>query len=691
MAIHWKILFKSLRAGTDYTVNVYDDSYTGTPVVLKGGAQPFSTEENNDEDPFVFVREQSGHIRIVDDGLTEGGSIFSWEDMVPQTDLDRPVTLTAGGQVVWQGFMQAQNFSNTLYGGTQEREFPVQCLLSVMGAKDIDHTQKQVHNFAYVIDKCFAAIGITPQSSPLRVGSFYFQGANGIARSFLVKLIDWQNFVTDNGDGTISARFDALTAITDVCRFWGWTVRTIGHDVWFVCADDSADVPGFLKLTHTQLQSIGNEADTTVGTELDFTDVNLDEAGDIFASMQNDDIMTRGASTAVVTADSGTASDALVEAWPEYIERQMLENTWSQIVEYYSWQGVKGSGGEWRMERAYAKYTTLEYNIATPFFKVTCNQSYAGLCLAQLSSNYDDLRYATGIDFQDSIQLKKEYDPTRTLVQIETEFEHVYDGEFVIKGDVYKSGYCYKTNSYTLNHSIKMRFGIGQTRSTAKWYDGNYGWSNTQVIVDAHVNFNDGIWRFGDGVRDSISIGSGMAMRGKVFIDLLGGIGEYDWFPDGSYPAGGLFTLDIVGFTVDYTRPGFDFLTLKKVNLDGRKEYKASNNNMSRNRWDDDAVYASGNLQFGYGLVFNENTLTPLINAHYYTKSTSPEQHLVERVANYWRTSSRLLSVELRSEIASVGGLNPGQTVTLAGKHLYPLSISRDWRDDVSAINLIKI
>jgi hypothetical protein len=697
--IHWKIKFKSLRAGTDYTVNIWKDGSlpSGYPLTLKGGAQPFVTQEDEDEDPFVNVRQQSGYISIVDDGFATNANnaqvSFSWKSFIPQTDLDRPVTLTVGNTVVWQGFMQAQSFSGTLYGGVQEREFPVQCILSVMEAKDIDHTQKDVHNFAYLLDKCFYSVGITPSSSPISLGNIYFQGEYGIAKNFLMSLIDWQNFVTDNGDGSsILPRFDAMTALTDVCRFWGWTARTHGRDIYFCCADDTSSVPGFLRLTHSQLQSIGNETDTTVGTDVDYDEVDLDDAGDIFASFDNDEIQARGASTAVVTADSGIAPDAIVEAWPEYISRSMLADNWGDIKEYYSWQGVNGNSGEWKEERAYAKYTTARQSVQTPYFKVTTDQTYASVRLAQFSTDYAELQYAVSINYQNIIQLGKEYDGSRVLAQIETEFEHIYDGHFQIKGDVYRGGYCYHTNSYTLNHSIKMRFGIGKTRATAKWYDGLYTWNDSPTIFDAHVNFNDGIWRFGDSVRDSIWVlEAGQGKKGKVFIDLLGGIGENDWFPDGSFPLGGIFYLDIVNFTLSYTRFSYDFLTSKRVQLDGRKEYSASNDNMSRNRWDDDTVYASGDLDFGFGLVFNHDTLRPLVNATYYSGSQPPEQHLANRVASYWATAKRVVKADLRSEIAAVGGLTPGKMVMLDGWGFYPIGISREWRDDVSNITFIEI
>ena len=125
MAIHWQIKFKSLRAANgneDYTVNIYDDDYTGDPIPLKGGAEPFVTQEDDDEDIFTPMRTQSGYIRIVDDGFDaqEPAQPFNWKDLVPSTDIDRPVVLTNGNNVVlWHGFMQAQNFSGVLYGNPQ--------------------------------------------------------------------------------------------------------------------------------------------------------------------------------------------------------------------------------------------------------------------------------------------------------------------------------------------------------------------------------------------------------------------------------------------------------------------------------------------------------------------------------------------------------------------------------------------
>ena len=162
MAIHWQIPFVSLRTHTQYTVNVYDMTYSGSPVLLKGGADPITTDEDGDDDPFAPIITQSGKLRIIDDGFAaDGVTPFDWKQFVPSLAAERPVTLTHmvnGTAVVdWQGFMQTQDFSGTLYDIPQEREFPLCCPLSVLKSQQPSTADPQRHNFAYVIDLMAAA------------------------------------------------------------------------------------------------------------------------------------------------------------------------------------------------------------------------------------------------------------------------------------------------------------------------------------------------------------------------------------------------------------------------------------------------------------------------------------------------------------------------------------------------------
>ena len=87
MANNYSITFISLRAGTVYTVNI--GGGTGNAIPLKGGAEPFSTQEDGQEDEFMPIRTQSGYLRIVDDGKDANGNAFNWKDLIPSTNISR--------------------------------------------------------------------------------------------------------------------------------------------------------------------------------------------------------------------------------------------------------------------------------------------------------------------------------------------------------------------------------------------------------------------------------------------------------------------------------------------------------------------------------------------------------------------------------------------------------------------------
>ena len=163
MAIHWQVKFRSLRANTLYTVSIYDDNYSGTPVQLKGGEHPFTTEEDNDDDFFTPVRTQSGYLRIVDDGKDASGNTLAagdrWDKMIPTTDMSRKVILTDGNNnIKWQGYLQPQTFTGKMYDNYQEREFPVFCALSVLEGMETPTNQYGVVNFAFVLNRIITLI-----------------------------------------------------------------------------------------------------------------------------------------------------------------------------------------------------------------------------------------------------------------------------------------------------------------------------------------------------------------------------------------------------------------------------------------------------------------------------------------------------------------------------------------------------
>jgi hypothetical protein len=218
MAVHWTISFKSLRAQTVYTASVYDSTYNGSAIPLLPAEEPFTTEEDNDDDPFKPLRTQTGYLRIVDNGKDANGNAFDWTEFQPKTDYDRPVVLTnAGGTVVWQGFLQAQNFSGELYEPTQEREFPIQCALSMLGSQFPSTNYIGIVNFAYLLQTLSSTVS-TISGSAVSFDSFVIQGGVD-ARNWILRKFHWANLLQENDDEDVMAQYDLKTCLEDTCKF----------------------------------------------------------------------------------------------------------------------------------------------------------------------------------------------------------------------------------------------------------------------------------------------------------------------------------------------------------------------------------------------------------------------------------------------------------------------------------------
>ena len=118
-------------------------------------------------------------------------------------------------------------------------------------------------------------------------------------------------------------------------------------------------------------------------------------------------------------------------------------------------------------------------------------------------------------------------------------------------------------------------------------------------------------------------------------------------------------------------------------------EYTSENNSSTGIEWNADCIFATdNNLEYGWGLLMNADG-TFLSGVGYNGHVAHPEQHLADRVANYWATSKRRMSVELRTDVVTEP--TPKNKVTLDGCTFQTLAISHDWRDDITKLTLIQI
>lgn len=695
-AISYQIKFVSLRTSTLYTVNIWKNNYVGNPTVLQGAAEPFTTEEDADEDPFTPIRTQSGYIRITDNLRTLDGAILTagwWKDIIPRSDTAHYVTLThqSGGATVidWQGYMQAQNFGSEMYDRIQEREFPIQCPLTILKAMKTPTSRANIENFAAMLDYMLSQM---PHASITQV--VVHGGAN--AQQRLLKKFDWSNFMDSDGepDYTLS------DILEDMCKYWGWTARIQGTTVYLTCGDDTGE-RSLLTMTRAQLTTMaGGTAAGTVTTAENAPAVTLTDTdtNPIFATTENEDFVQRGPNKAVVKAEVN-AEDTLVEVLPKSVHDNLEDGnfTWTQI-------GDNPRVGYFQS----AVIGTFDSNTLTG-----TSDEWGGYCLRVIYPE-DDTDNGTSADM---IRIDR-VPSTTPIASLRTKRMMNYSGGSIkISGTVWENTLHYDWDTAF----VRMRLGIGPNadRTGAKWFyfqeertgsTFNYGWGNSPAYFMAFI---DSGGRF-VGVADiALGIQFGPLMcsfpaipvpstntYGYMFLDIMG----VNMYQNGSEE--GRRNLQIADLKIEFTRdetviPATTSTPVGRVKKKDRvssKEYKASNTNQTHDEWNADCIFASdANMKYGYGLLMNAD-YSFMTTAPFGSGSQIPEQHLANRVANYWANAKRRFGCSLRadmkvndSDATRIAAITPIHKVTVDGTLCETVAISRNWRDDIVAITLIEI
>lgn len=702
---NYSITFKSLRSGIAYTLTIGGGS--GDAIPLHGGAEPFTTDEDASEDQFTPIRTQSGYFRIMDNGTNANGGALSsdwWKDLLPATDSERYVKLThfSGSSTIvdWQGFMQSQTFSGALYGNPQEREFPVICPLGVLAGKNIDFNAG-LKNFAYLLKSVCDTIdlksggtlsgGVITVNGAVHIDTIIVQGGAD-AQVWLLTKIDWQNFATEDADGVMRAKYSIYEVLEDMCRFWGWTARTKGTVLYLTASDDSAE-QSFLTLTRAQLDTMagGTSAGTTssIIPSVTLTDTSVVP---IFANTDQTDSKVQGPHRAVVKADCNE-HNTVVKFAPKDIQDYMGDD--------YDWV----PGGE-DLVGYFTTTPKTASNQGSDTMKVTTG-TYGRISRRQIYQSTESESAIVG----DMLMVLANHVNTSPSIQLQTLRPMSFGGGSISLGGTAWMGaepLQQEKNKYT----IRMRLGIGMTRLSAKWWymamktvgttpTISSGWSSTPSIFNVPLSGNT---LKSTGTYFTIFIGGLMYIYpaipvpedtyGYIFIDIMG---AHDYTNGNEIEA-----FEIANLEISYSRDSYQIpssigevrpreLITKRVTT---KEYSAVNSNDSKEEWNANCIFASdNNMEYGYGLLLNAdgNIIQTVQYGGSATNQQHPEQHLANRVANYWATAKRKIDTELL--VNNMGDVTPHTKVSVTGENgtFTPIAISRNWRDDVLKLSLLQL
>lgn len=237
---HWQCQFQSFN-GTQYAVNICKQTArVGDIVQLTGAAEPFTTQEDDSDDIFTPIRIQTGYLRVID----PDGTLMA--DLIPANNTERLVQLWSGtntdGRFIpsllrWQGFLQAQAYTQPWDGNAYVLEIPVKSLLGAFEDVSIDETFASAEkNVAALIFDAFDNFGLVADNdlTHLIITSDVSDAPNTLLKSIIQMAVFFdREIVNDEGDSYEQlvgmSYYDALSS---VMTLYGLQLREDGAEIY---------------------------------------------------------------------------------------------------------------------------------------------------------------------------------------------------------------------------------------------------------------------------------------------------------------------------------------------------------------------------------------------------------------------------------------------------------------------------
>ena len=242
--IHWQIPFASAIDKKQYRVDIYQEGYTGNPVTLLAGSSPFNTEEDNNPDLFTPIRTQSGTLSIVT--KLPDGTMLKAQDILPSNNTDCPVQLVelndGEEEVVWQGFLSCEAYSQDYIGIAQELSLSLISVLEAMDSVEINMAELSG------VQTIGAILGHLVQKINEHAVAPFTLYVGGIGQHILTRYADTALFYekeerdTENGTEIIMQGVAVKEALSKIATYMGWCVREQGTAIYMQTAGIDASV-----------------------------------------------------------------------------------------------------------------------------------------------------------------------------------------------------------------------------------------------------------------------------------------------------------------------------------------------------------------------------------------------------------------------------------------------------------------
>ena len=228
--VHWRIQFRT-RSEKIGVLNLYEENYSGAVVELTPAAVPFETQEDSSDKWLEPIRKQSGYIRVLDEGNTEG--------IMPVGMKDRYVEYREDDVLQWCGYMVPDVYSSDWDVTPLEVEFPVVGGLGVLEGIYLNEDDGLgVVPLARLVYDALKATGVDYSMIYFPKEVLQYAGAGDYLFPISLEVSRF-NFFQDNdslnNEDYDWTRYNGEThynVLAEVMKFFGWTIRERGKDLW---------------------------------------------------------------------------------------------------------------------------------------------------------------------------------------------------------------------------------------------------------------------------------------------------------------------------------------------------------------------------------------------------------------------------------------------------------------------------
>lgn len=710
---YWKIPFKDMD-GVSHEVRIEKPSDQLTDSTLEGGAVPFVTQEDKSQDFFRPVRLQSGYLRISDTGKDQEGNDFDWHDFIPANATDRRVALYMGNTLEWVGYMKPETFQGNFNEYPQEREFPIQCPLSVLASFDFEVNDNAPFNFGSVLLKILGNL-------PNDFDRLYFPTLKSVEHyGWLFKKVSPTLFYELNDNAEREWKYNCLEMLTSFAQFYGFQTRFVGKNIWFTSTD--ADyATQFAYVLYSELQYIVADQPYTIYTEQWATAAALPDA---FKSINNAEVILPGVKRAVVT-DNVAKIDKLFEFPYDVIKKCLLKDPVSgQTPGPFELPGklnpdgdsygavLSFNNGEGRVYERISDQASFTdkifdgYKTSIPTYLVY-DQSYTYAIVGLIDNDSNA--------YDGSTLKKKSYNWNSRLI-IKHYQNYGYRPACVIStlNPIAVSGGVLVIDLKTIveavvDDNLKTYNGAGQLILRLKvgdkyWNKYTNTWSATYSdIDDTYMSLPIGGTEWSEG--------DGKLVSNRTLDGMINNQGPYPPFDGYGLPVpsgiGGIVTIELYTFTVNLWPSGLQNrnLQISSFSIDflrgtQNEDWSERDENVHRSNENagftedvdiDNIFTCDDNNAPGLGIILDPDG--GYCNGVEYQASggvyqEQPGQVLANRIKYFGRKVRTCFELEMKGSETSFA---PNRKTTYYDRQFYPVSISREWADDKVKVTLIEL